>query len=112
MEESIREGERTHEPVRDEDRSWKYDSPKSMKEKGRRKTRRRRTDQSIFTNSADVTSGSSTIDTAFTSKKSTDHPHSTDCLHSTDFGCHTSSFTIDLESVKSSIDTLLRHRLP
>ena len=110
-EESMREGEED-EPVRDEDRSRKYDSPKPTKEKARRNTRRGRTGQSTFTDATGVTSGSSTLDTTFTSEKSTDHPHCTDLLQSIDFGCHTSSFTIDLDSVKSSIDTLLLHRLP
>ena len=72
----------------------------------------KRTGQSSFTNSIDVTSGNSTIDTAFTTEKSTDHPYSTDCPHSSDFGCHTSSFTSDHESVQSSIRLLLDHRLP
>ena len=96
-EESMRDGEGEHEPVRDEDRSRKYDSPKSMKQKARKKTRRRRTGQSTSTISTDVTSGSSTMDTAFTSEKSIDHLYSTDCPHSSDFGCHTSAFTIDPE---------------
>ena len=30
----------------------------------------------------------------------------------TDFGCHTTSFTCDLESVQTSVDALLNHRLP
>ena len=86
-----------------------------MEGKVRRRTRRRRTGQSSFTHSTlstDVTSGSSTMDTAFTTEKSNDHLCSTDCLHSSDFGCHISSFTIDHESVQSSIRLLLDHRLP
>ena len=86
----------------------------TMEGKARRRTRRRRTGQSSFTNSTlstDVTSGNSTMDTALTTEKSTDHLCSTDCPHSSDFGCHTSSFTIDHESVQSSIRLLLDHRL-
>ena len=52
------------------------------------------------------------MDTALTTEKSTDHLCSTDFSHSSDFGCHTSSFTIDHESVQSSIRLLLEHRLP
>ena len=55
----------------------------TMQGKVRRRTRRRRTGQSSFTNSTlstDVTSGNSTMDTAFTIEKSTDHLCSTDCL--------------------------------
>ena len=87
----------------------------TMQGKVRRRTRRRRTGQSSFTNSTlstDVTSGSSTMDIASTIEKSTDHLCSTDCTHSSDFGCHTSSFTIDHESVQSSVRLLLDHRLP
>ena len=79
------------------------------------KVRRRRTGQSNFTHSTistDVASGSSTMDISFTTEKSTDHLDSTDCTHSSDFGCHTSSFSIDHESVQSSIRLLLDHRLP
>ena len=53
-----------------------------------------------------------TQDTAFTIEKSHDHLRFTDCLHSSDSGCHTSSFTIDHESVQSSVRVLLDHRLP
>ena len=81
-----------------------------MEGKVRRRTRRRRTGQSTFTNSTDVTSGSSTMDTALTTEN--DHLYSTDCPHSSDFGCHTSSFTINPESVQSSVRLLLDHRLP
>ena len=83
-----------------------------MQGKVSRKTRRRRTDQSSFTNSTDVISGSSTIDTAFTTEKSTDHLYSLDCPRSSDFGRRASSFTIDPESVQSSVRLLLDHRLP
>ena len=82
------------------------DSLGTMEGKVRRRTRRRRAGQSSFTNSTlstDVTSGSSTMDIAFTTEKSDDHLCATDCLHSSDFGCHTSSFTIDHESVQSSV---------
>ena len=102
----------THEPEKKEKESQSHDSLGKMQGKVRRRTRRRRTGQSTCTNSTDVISGSSTIDTAFTTEKSTDHPYSTDCPHSSDFGCHTSSFTIDHESVQSSIRLLLGHRLP
>ena len=95
--------------------SQSHDSLGTMQGKVRRKTRRKRTGQSSFTNSTlstNVTSGNSTMDTAFTTEKSNDHLCSTDCTHSSDFGCHTSSFTIDHESVQSSIRLLLDHRLP
>ena len=95
--------------------SQSHDSLGTMQGKVRRRTRRRRTGQSSFTNSTlstDVTSGNSTMDAALTTEKSTDHLCSTDCPHSSDFGCHTSSFTIDHESVQSSIRLLLDHRLP
>ena len=52
------------------------------------------------------------MDIAFTTEKSTDRLRSTDCSHSSDFGYHTSSFTIDHESVQSAIRLLLDHRLP
>ena len=55
---------------------------------------------------------SSTMDIACTTEKPNDHHCSIDCTHSSDFGCHTSSFTIDHESVQSSIRLLLDHRLP
>ena len=63
--------------------SQSHDSLGSMQGKVRRRTRRRRTGQSSFTNSTlstDVTFGSSTMDIAFTTEKSTDHLDSTDCL--------------------------------
>ena len=76
-----------------------------MKEgKVRQETRRRKTDDTVFT---DSTTNSSTIDNAFTSEKSAYKR-----VNFANFDCHTSSFTTDLDSVKSSIDTLLRHRLP
>ena len=52
------------------------------------------------------------MDTAFANGKSTDHLYSIDWPHSSDFGCHTSSFTLDPESVQSSVRILLDHRLP
>ena len=75
---------RKHEPEKKEKESQK-DSLRSAKKKARSKTWRRRAGQSSFTNSIDVTSDSSTIDTTFASEKSTDRPHSTHCHSSTGF---------------------------
>ena len=66
-------------------RSQSHDSLGKKEGKARRKTRRRRIGQSSFTNSTDVISGSSMIDTAFTSEKSIDRPHSTHCHSSTGY---------------------------
>ena len=74
---------RKHEPEIKEKESQSHDSLGKKEGKARRKTRRRIIGQSSFTNSTDVTSGRSTIDTAFTSEKSIDRPHSTHCHSST-----------------------------
>ena len=98
------EGGGTHELEKKETESQSHDSLGALQGKVRRKTRRRRTGQSSFTNSTlprDVISGSSTMDIACTTEKSIDHLDSIDCTHSSDFGCHASSFTIDHESVQS-----------
>ena len=63
-----------------------------MKEgKVRQETRRRKTDDTVFT---DSTTTSSTIDNAFTSEKSAYKR-----VNFANFDCHTSSFTTDLDSV-------------
>ena len=77
-----------------------------MKEgKVRQETRRRQTDDYCpFTNSA---TNNSAVDNPCTSEKSAYKR-----VNFTDFDGHASSFTTDLDSAKSSIDTLLRQRLP
>ena len=95
--------------------SQSHDSLGTMEGKVRRKTRRRRTGQSSFTILLSL------LMSLLAARRWTLplQPRSLMIIfvllivtHSSDFGCHTSSFTIDHESVQSSVRLLLDHRLP